>query len=156
MDALDSKVIRALASQGRMSWAELAQELGLSAPATAERVRKLEEAGIIRGYTALLNAQALGYGLVAFIAVTFGKTRHRKGFRKAILQMPEVLECHHIAGEADYLLKVMTRDPSHLDHLVSDRLRAVPGILRTRTTVVLSTQKETSFRPGSAEKQHKE
>lgn len=152
MDTLDSKAIQALANRGRMSWADLAQELGLSAPAAAERVRKLEEAGIIRGYAALVNASALGYGLVAFIEVIFGKTRHRKGFRKAIQQMPEVLECHHIAGEADYLLKVLARDPSHLDQLVGDRLRGIPGVLRTRTTVVLSTQKEVTFRPGGSEK----
>lgn len=152
MDTLDSKAISLLSSQGRMSWAELAQELGLSAPAAAERVRKLEEAGVIRGYAAVLDAHALGYSLAAFIEVTFGKTRHRKGFRKAIQALPEILECHHIAGEADYLLKVIAKDPPHLDQLVGERIRAIPGVLRTRTTVVLSTQKETRFQPRNADK----
>ncbi len=153
MDTLDLKAMNVLSSQARISWAELAQQLGLSAPAAADRVRKLEEAGVIRGYTALLDAHALGYALVAFVEVTFGKTKHRRGFRKAIQLMPEILECHHIAGDADYLLKVVTRDASHLDQFVGDRIRAVPGVLRTRTTIVLSTQKEMTFQPPEPEKE---
>jgi len=145
MDALDSKALALLSQNGRMSWTELAQQLGLSAPAAAERVKKLEEAGLIRRYAALLDADALGYAITAFVEITFGKTRHRKGFRKAIQALPEVLECHHIAGDADYLLKVVTKDPAHLDSLVGEQLRSIPGVLRTRTTVVLSTQKEGAF-----------
>ncbi|MCW5962469.1 MAG: Lrp/AsnC family transcriptional regulator [Bryobacterales bacterium] len=147
MDTIDSKALTILTKQGRMSWADLAQHLGLSAPATAERVRKLEEAGLISGYAALVRPTQIGYGLSAFVAIAFGKTKHRKPFLKAIQRIPEVVECHHVAGDEDYLLKLFARDTLHLDHLVSEQLRAIPGVLRTRTTVVLSTQKEGLFQP---------
>ncbi|MCU0227392.1 MAG: Lrp/AsnC family transcriptional regulator [Bryobacterales bacterium] len=147
MDAIDSKVLFCLSHDGRISWTDLAQQLGLSAPAAADRVRKLEEAGIIRGYTAIVPPPAMGLQLSAFVAITFGKSKHRKPFLKAIQRIPEVLECHHVAGEEDFLLKVVARDTAHLDHLVGEQLRSLSGVLRTRTTVVLSTQKEGSFRP---------
>ncbi len=145
MDAIDSKAIVLLSQNGRMSWADLAHQLGLSAPAVAERVRKLEETGVISGYAAVVRPPQLGYTLSAFVGITFGKTKHRKGFLKAIQRLPEILECHHVAGEEDFLLKLVARDTSHLDHLVSEQLRAIPGVLRTRTTVILSTQKEGLF-----------
>ncbi len=147
MDAIDSKVLSCLAQNGRISWADLAHQLGMSAPAAADRVRKLEEAGIVRGYAAIIPPQAMGLQLTAFVGVTFGKSKHRKPFLKAIQRIPEILECHHVAGDEDFLLKVLTRDTGHLDHLVSEQLRAIPGVLRTRTTVVLSTQKEGHYRP---------
>jgi Lrp/AsnC family leucine-responsive transcriptional regulator len=153
MDDLDSKIITLLSQNARISWAELAQHLGLSAPAAAERVRKLEERGAIRAYAALLNPPALGFGLQAFIAVTLGKPKHRKAFLRAVERMPEILECHHVAGEEDFLLKVCVRDTAHLDTLIAEGLREVSGVLRTKTTVVLSTAKEVPFRgpePGSS------
>ena len=145
MDDLDTKALALLCENGRISWAELAQHLQLSAPAAAERVRKLEERGIIRGYTALLDAASFGYGLAAFVAVTLGKCKHRKAFPRAIRKLPEVLECHRVTGEDDYLLKVLVRDTAHLDTLVGDSLRTIEGVQRTTTSVVLSTIKEATF-----------
>ncbi len=148
MDDIDSKVVSLLCQNGRTSWADLAQHLNLSAPAAAERVRKLEERGIIRGYTALLDPHQFGFGLQAFVAVTLGKSKHRKPFLKAIQKMPEVLECHHVAGEEDFLLKVLVKDTAHLDQLIADEIREINGVQRTKTTVVLSTAKETTFGRG--------
>jgi len=148
MDALDSKAIALLAKSGRMSWAELAQQLGLSAPAAADRVRKLEESAVITGYAALIDPVQLGQTITAFIAVTYGKSKHRKLFLKAIHRIPEIVECHHVATAEDFLLKVITRDTTHLDHLITNQIRAIPGVLRTNTTVVLSTQKQGPFQPG--------
>lgn len=145
MDDLDTKALSILCDNGRVSWADLAHKLSLSPPAAAERVRKLEERGIIRGYTAVLEPDSLGYGLCAFVAIVLGKSKHKKSFPRAIKKLPEVLECHLVAGEEDFLLKVVVRDVAHLETLVANTLRAIDGVQRTKTTVVLSTLKETTF-----------
>lgn len=146
MDELDSKAILHLTENGRLSWAELSQQLGLSAPACADRVRKLEESGVIAGYSALLNAASFGASLLAFVWVTFGKGKHRKPFQKAIQRTPEILECHHLAGEADFLLKVLVRDTAHLEKLLGGHIRGLPGVLGTRTSVVMSSSKDSPLR----------
>jgi Lrp/AsnC family leucine-responsive transcriptional regulator len=143
MDALDQKAVRLLIERGRATWAELGQVLGLSAPAAADRVRRLEERGIIRGYAALVDAGAVGYPLVAYILVTLGDTKTRLRFLKDIAKLEEICECHHIAGDEDYLLKVRCRGTADLDRLLADKLKGRLGVLRTRTTIVLSTAKET-------------
>lgn len=144
MDDLDVKALSILCDNGRVSWSDLAHQLNLSAPAAAERVHKLEERGIIRGYTAVLDPAALGYGLSAFVAITLGKIKYRKSFLRTIKKLPEVLECHQVAGEEDFLLKVLVRDIAHLNALVGDSLRSIDGVQRSKTTVVLSTVKEST------------
>lgn len=144
MDDLDAKALSILCDNGRVSWSELAHQLNLSAPAAAERVHKLEERGIIRGYTAVLDPASLGYGLSAFVAITLGKIKYRKSFLRTIKKLPEVLECHQVAGEEDFLLKVLVRDIAHLNALVGDSLRSIDGVQRSKTTVVLSTVKEST------------
>jgi Lrp/AsnC family transcriptional regulator, leucine-responsive regulatory protein len=143
MDILDRKALAHLMRQGRASWAELGQLLGLSAPAAADRVRRLEEKGIIRGYAALPNPQALGYSLVAYVFVTLGSHRKRSAFLRAIQKLDEVSECHHIAGEDDYLLKMRCRGTQDLDRLLAVELKDKLAVTRTRTTIVLMTSKET-------------
>ncbi|MRN52863.1 AsnC family transcriptional regulator [Paenibacillus sp. LC-T2] len=143
MDALDYNIIRALMDNGRMSWSELAGLLGLSSPAAADRVRRLEEQEIIQGYTALINAESVGYDLMALIAVSLERPEHRKAFLELVLKLPEIQECHHTAGDDDYMLKVRCRGTRDLDRIISDELKSLPGILRTRTTIVLGTLKET-------------
>jgi Lrp/AsnC family transcriptional regulator, leucine-responsive regulatory protein len=133
--------------QGRASWAELAEELKLSAPAAAERTRKLEERGVIRGYAAVVDPPSVGYDLTAFVAVTLERPQHRSKFITSVDKFPEIVECHHVAGDYDYLLKVRCRGTADLDDLLSNRLKGLPGIARTRTTIVLSTLKETVVTP---------
>ncbi len=147
MDALDSKILRHLMKHGRASWAELATTLGLSPPATADRVRRLEERGVIRGYAALVAPEAVGRVLTAFVAVTLRGPEARVAFLALVAELPAVQECHHIAGDDDYLLKVRCGGTRDLEELVSDRLKGLPGVARTRTTVVLSTAKETPALP---------
>jgi Lrp/AsnC family transcriptional regulator, leucine-responsive regulatory protein len=142
LDALDKKAINVLMANGRATWAELGQAVGLSAPSAAERVRKLEEAKVITGYSALLDPAALGYPLTAFIFVTLANSRNRATFLRAITKMEQISECHHIAGDDDYLLKVRCRTTADLDHLLAKELKDKLGIARTRTTVVLATAKE--------------
>jgi Lrp/AsnC family leucine-responsive transcriptional regulator len=147
LDALDLKVLRHLMAQARMTWAELAAQLGLSPPAAADRVRKLEERGVIQGYAARVNPQSLGYDLTAFVAVTLTHSRDRADFLAQINACAEIQECHHITGEDDYLLKVRCQGTQGLEQLITDHLKAIPGVVKTRTTIVLSTVKETTALP---------
>jgi Lrp/AsnC family leucine-responsive transcriptional regulator len=147
MKAMDSKALLLLMRDGRATWAEVGQVLGLSAPAAAERVRKLEKRGIIRGYAALVDAASVGYPLTAYVSVTLASHRNRAAFLRAIAKMEQVAECHHVAGDDDYLLKVRCRGTQDLDHLLAGELKDKLGVARTRTTIVLSTAKESVLVP---------
>jgi Lrp/AsnC family transcriptional regulator, leucine-responsive regulatory protein len=147
MDTMDIKTVGHLQSAGRESWTRLAELLGVTGPAAAERVRRLEERGVIRGYAALLDPQAIGASLTAFVAVTLSRPKHRRAFLKRVAALAEVQECHHVAGDDDYLLKVRCSNAGHLDRVLSNELKGVPGVLRTRTTIVLGTLKETTVLP---------
>jgi Lrp/AsnC family leucine-responsive transcriptional regulator len=147
LDEIDSKVIQFLMQQGRITWSELANLLELSAPAAADRVRRLEERNIIQGYTARLNPEAVGCELTAFIAVSLERSQHRAAFLKKVQALPEVQECHHVTGEDDYWLKVRCRHTKDLERLISEELKSLAGVVKTRTTIVLSTVKETSDLP---------
>jgi Lrp/AsnC family leucine-responsive transcriptional regulator len=147
LNTLDSKLLRKLMTAGRATWAELGASVKLTAPAAAERVRKLEERGVIKGYAAIVDPAQTGYSLMAFVAVTLDRPQHRKGFTTALAKMPEVTEIHHVAGDSDYFLKVRCQSTADLDDLLSNRIKALPGIARTRTTIVLGTLKETVVAP---------
>ncbi|MBI3789869.1 MAG: Lrp/AsnC family transcriptional regulator [Gemmatimonadetes bacterium] len=149
MDAIDSMLITHLQGHGRESWARLGELTGLTGPAVAERVRRLEEAGTIRRFAALVDPAAVDAGLTAFVAVTLEGSASRAGFLSRIEALDEVQECHHVAGDDDYLLKLRCRDTLALDRLLSRDLKGVRGVTRTRTTIVLRTAKETTMVPVS-------
>ena len=142
ISSLDVKALQTLMRNGRTTWAELGQLLGLSAPSTADRVRKLERRGIIRGYAALMDPALVGYPLTAYVSVSLASHRNRAAFLRAISKMDQVAECHHVAGDDDYLLKVRCRGTQDLDYLLATQLKDKLGVARTRTTIVLSTAKE--------------
>jgi Lrp/AsnC family transcriptional regulator, leucine-responsive regulatory protein len=114
----------------------------MTGPAAAERVRRLEERGIIRGFTALIDPESVGLALTAFIALSLEKPAHREAFLKRVQALPEIQECHHCTGEDDYLLKVRCRGVSDLDRLINTELKSLSGVLRTRTTIVMRTSKD--------------
>jgi Lrp/AsnC family transcriptional regulator, leucine-responsive regulatory protein len=142
-DELDLQILHALQTEARASYAELSKRFGLSAPAITERVRKLEEAGLILGYHARFNPVLLEQGLLAFIGVTLTRLSERKALLAVIVQHPAILECHHTTGSDDYLLKVRVRDTAELEALLSESLKKAAPSLRTHTTIVLSSLKET-------------
>jgi Lrp/AsnC family leucine-responsive transcriptional regulator len=144
MDGIDRQIVDLLQRSGRATQLELARTVGLSQPAVADRIRKLEERGIITGYAARVDAAKLGVDITAFIGVGIGHPRFFEGFTKKVLALPEVLECHRVAGEDSYLLKVKTKNPRTLDRLLVEVLRAIPGVTRTHTTIVLRSIKEES------------
>jgi Lrp/AsnC family transcriptional regulator, leucine-responsive regulatory protein len=150
MDSVDSKALMVLAMDGRISWADLGTRLGLSAPAAAERVHRLEASGVIRGFEARVDPHLVDCKLTAFVAASIGRPADRAAFLRRVQATPEILECHHVAGEDDYLLKVRCRDTDALERLLTGVLKAHAGIVRTRTTIVLSTVKETSTPPSLA------
>lgn len=139
MDATDLRILALLAANARMTFSELAEKISLSGPSTADRVRRLEERGAITGYAATIAPDSLGLELTAFVAVSLVGSGSREGFLSGIAALAQVVECHHVAGDDDYLLKVHVAGTRGLEELVSDGLKALPGVARTRTTVVLST-----------------
>lgn len=142
MDTLDYKIIELLSAQARMTWAELAITLGLSAPSAAERVKRLEEKGVIVGYSVRLNYPFLGFMITAFVAVNLAHPKYIDGFLKSTNGIYEIEECHHVAGEDDYFLKVRCKTTQHLDDFLNNKLKLIKGVSRTRTMIVLSTNKE--------------
>ena len=143
-DSIDYKLLDSLQRNARMTQLEMAAEVGLSQPAVAERMRKLEKDRIITGYAARVDGRKLGKDITAFIGVRIEHPRYHVGFGKKILTVPDVLECHRITGPDSYLLKVVTEDTQSLDRLITDILRHIPGVTRTLTTVVTSSIKEGS------------
>lgn len=141
-DILDQKILEILISQGRITWAELGSLLGLSAPASADRVRRMEEKGIIKGYTAQLNHKSLGYSLFAFVSLSLSHPKHKKSFLDLVKECPEIQECYHTIGCDDYLMKVRCFNTEHLDAFLNEKLKLLPGILKTKTTIILSSVKE--------------
>jgi Lrp/AsnC family leucine-responsive transcriptional regulator len=148
-DSVDSKAIHELQEDGRVSWADLGAALGLSAPAAAERVRKLTESGTIRGFAAVLDPAAAGFPVLAFVAVTLQSQDARTAFLNAVRRHDLIQECHHVAGDDDFLLKVRARSLAELEGVLADELKGRLGIARTRTTIVLGTAKETTRLPVS-------
>jgi Lrp/AsnC family leucine-responsive transcriptional regulator len=147
VDDLDYKALNLLMENGRAPWTEVGEALELSAPAAAERVRKLEERAVILGYRAIANPEALGLPLLAFVHVSLGTPTQRAAFLKAMARHEQVAECHHIAGDDDYLLKVRCRNTVDLERFLTVALKDRLGISRARTTIALTTVKETTALP---------
>jgi Lrp/AsnC family leucine-responsive transcriptional regulator len=143
LDPIDYKLIELLQARGRASQLELAQAVGLSQPAVAERIRKLEELGVIVKYVAQVDARLLGKDITAFIGVFTNHPRYHEQFLREIGEIPDVLECHRVAGADSYLLKVKTENTTTLDELIG-RIRSIGGVERTQTTIAIATLKETT------------
>lgn len=144
MDAIDRTLLDALQTDARTTQGELARRVGLSQPSVAERIRKLEERGLIKGYVAKADAKALGKDITAYIGVRIEHPRHFDTFDKRVGAMPEVLECHRVAGGDSYLLKILTANTQTLDSLLVEGLRTLPGVVATQTTIVLASVKEST------------
>ena len=144
MDEIDRNLVVALQLDGSAGLAELAKVAGLSVSATAERVKRLEERGVIRGWRAVLDAQAVGRGHVAFVEVKLSDTREAAlaAFNRAVLSVPEIEACHMIAGSFDYLLKVRTAGMPDYRALLAEKLSVLPHVEATSTYVAMETVKE--------------
>ncbi|MGH2779731.1 MAG: Lrp/AsnC family transcriptional regulator [Actinomycetota bacterium] len=144
LDRIDRHILSLLRQDGRMSHASIAKQVGLSGPAVHERVRKLEDAGVIAGYTAVIDPDKIGLTNVAFCQVTMSEGNEfamDEPIVARICEQPGVVEFHRIAGEDCYLVKIRTSTNKDLEQLLR-RIRSIHGVARTRTTLVLSTEHE--------------
>ena len=147
IDPTDLAILRRLQVNARIANADIARQLDMAPSAILDRIRKLEQRGVITGYLTRIAPAAVGLGLTAFV---FVRTEERVGagtIGAALSRIPEVQEVHHVAGEDCYLLKVRVPDTEALSQLLRDRFGRLKGVQSTRTTVVLSTTKESPLLP---------
>lgn len=147
MDETDRKILRILQTNARTSNSEIARQLGMVPSAILERIRKLEERGVLLGYEAKVNPAALGLNLVAFISVRTADRTHDFEAAEKLKKFPEVLEVHNIAGEDCYLVKVRVSDVTALRDFLHDKVGQIGSVIGTRSTIVLGVEKETGKLP---------
>ena len=144
LDKIDRKILNVLAEDGRITTTDLARKVGLSKTPCLIRKKKLEEAGYIRGYAAILDPERLGEGHVAFVQVTLSDTRSDalNAFNAAAQQIREIEQCHMIASHFDYLLKIRTRDMANYRKVLGEKISALPHVAQTSTFVVMEAVKD--------------
>lgn len=141
LDPVDTAILSALQREGRLSNADLAEQVGLSASACHRRVRALEAAGVIRGYVALLDADAVGRGLTVIVLATLENQRREtlEAFERAVAEIDEVMECHLTTGAEDYLLRLQVRDARDYERVHRERLSGLPGLARLVSNIAMRT-----------------
>ena len=153
LDKLDRRILSRLQLDGRATYDQVAEHVGLSPSAVLRRVRRLEETGVIDRYVALVKPQAVGLGLIAYINVRLEKhtESHKRNpmdvFRASVQNWPEVVECSALTGEMDYLLRVMVQDMAHYSRFIMDTLLKHPSVQDCKTSFVLDTVKATTSIP---------
>ena len=146
-DAIDLRILSLLQANARIANAEIARLLDMAPSAILERIRKLEQKGALLGYEARIAPRAIGLGLTAFVFVRTDEAAGAISTGKALAELPEVQEVHHVAGEDCYLVKVRARDTDDLARILRERFQAIPQLRSTRTTICLGTLKETAQLP---------
>ncbi len=143
MDHIDRKILDILQEDGATTNVELARKVGLAPATTLDRVKKLKQSGVIRGYVALVDSSKVNQGTISFVSVTLAEhsADRVRAFRESVLALPEVLECYHISGESDYLLKVVSTDIQGYEDFLLHKLALMPGLGKIHTSFVLSTVK---------------
>lgn len=147
MNELDQKILRHIQHFGRSSYAEIGGAVGLSVSAVNERLKKLEKQGVISGWAARVDPLAAGNGVLAFVYVLIERPEHEATFQALVRDEPAIQECHHVASDWSYLLKVRAPNLLALEELVARKIKALPGIPRSQTVIVMSTAKETAAVP---------
>ena len=138
MDSIDKKILTRLQANSRVTISDLSAEIALSVPAIRERLKKLENAGVIKQYTTILNPEFFNKHLMALMFLRFNSPKNGDKFTEMVKNEPEIKECFHITGDFDYSLKIITRDTSTLESLLA-RIKETAGITKTQTIVILST-----------------
>ncbi len=144
LDKVDRQILSILQQDGRIANNKLAEKIGLTTTPTLERVKRLEKEGIIKGYSAQVNANAVGRGLVVFCSVklTVHQMQALNDICEEINKLPEIQACYHLTGEVDFLLKIMVEDMRDYEQFMHEKLTRLPGIQRINSNIVLSTKKE--------------
>jgi len=147
LDETDRKILAHLQENARISNAEIGRRIELAASAVHHRIRKLEESGVIRGYEARVDPRALDFDLVSFVRVQTGAGARATEITEALTEIAEVQEVHRVVGEDCFFVKVRVRDPDALAHLLDHQIQTIPNVASTRTTIVLTTAKESRTLP---------
>ncbi|MFC5410610.1 Lrp/AsnC family transcriptional regulator [Larkinella bovis] len=149
LDQIDRKVLEILQTNAKITNAQLSKEIGLSPAPTLERVKKLETSGIIQSYHAQLNRDKVGLGVTTFVQVSLvgHKKQVTESFVNAVKEIPEIIECHHITGSGDFLLKVIAKDIASYQVLMLEKINEIEEVANTQTMVILSTFKESKVLP---------
>jgi Lrp/AsnC family transcriptional regulator, leucine-responsive regulatory protein len=145
LDTIDRNIIRVLQKDGRITFAELSRQVGLSATPCVERIKRLEKEGVIRGYTALINPHYLQAGLVVFVQIRLSRSAQDifEGFREAAKALPEIQECYLVSGNFDYLLKARVADMDAYRKFYGETLLTLPGVQECTSYVVMEEVKDT-------------
>lgn len=144
MDETDVTLLELLQADDRLSFADLGKRVGLSISGVNARIKKLRSAGYVRAFAAQLDPKRVGLDLCAFIQVVLERPEHDVPFVEAVLANPAILECHHVTGEFSYLLKVRVPSTAALERLITVDVKRLPGVVRTFTTIALSSPKEST------------
>lgn len=143
MDRIDMEILELLKINSRVTVSDISKRINLSIPAISDRIKKLEEKDVISQYTTILSRKEMGYDILAFIFVSIERTEPISNFKEKIQGFKHVLECHHIAGEFDYILKVTAEDTEDLERFITEDLKEAAGVFKSRTNIVFSSLKET-------------
>jgi Lrp/AsnC family transcriptional regulator, leucine-responsive regulatory protein len=139
LDRVDSKILQLLSQDGRMSWRDLAERIGLSLTPTLRRVRRLEEEGVVSGYSARIDEQRLGFGITMYVLVTLERQTEEtlKVFERRIADVPEVMSCYLMTGDADYILRIVVSDLQSYQRFMLDILTRIPGVSRIQSSLAI-------------------
>jgi Lrp/AsnC family leucine-responsive transcriptional regulator len=143
LDDLDITILRKLQENGRTKRSELAEMIGLSIPSLSDRLKKLEDHGVIEGYYTKLNRHIFGYDIMAFVSVIMESSKNYEKFIEHVKKTPDILECYSILGEGSHILKLVVKETKELEQMLS-KIQSWPGVTRTVTSFVLSPIKETT------------
>jgi len=145
LSRIDRHILNVLQQDGRITYSELAKKVGLTTTPCIERVKKMEKAGIIQGYSARLNPQLLDASLMVFVEISLNRTSQDtfEAFKQAAMNLPDVLECHLVSGDFDYLIKARVADMNDFRHLLGETLLALPDVRASTSYVVMEEVKET-------------
>lgn len=149
LDKTDLKILRILQKNGKITNIQLSNEIGLSPAPTLERVRKLENSGVIKSYHAVVNAAKLGVNITTFMQVTltYHKANSIQRFKEEVDNIDEIVECYHVTGQGDFLLKVVTKDIAAYERLILDKITNIEGMGQIQTIMVLSKYKDSKILP---------
>ncbi len=147
LDKTDRKILNILQKNGRIRNSKLAAEIGISPPAMLERVKRLESSGIITGFSAQVDRERVGYGLLAFIivSVSLHQISSLRAVKDKLTNLDLVLECYQLTGDVDFMLKVAVKDMATYSTFVNDKLSGIPGVQNVKTSFVLETVKDSNF-----------
>ncbi|MEO9802882.1 MAG: Lrp/AsnC family transcriptional regulator [Reichenbachiella sp.] len=157
IDQTDLKILDCLQEDSKMKMKQIAEHIGMTITPTYERIKKMERLGIIEKYTIQIDPKSLGYDLIAYCSVTLKEhsQQNLKQFEEGVQKLTQVLECNHMSGNFDYLLKVVVKDMKHYQLFISDHLAALDNIGQVQSYFVMKTIKESSFSCGDASLDHR-